>query len=447
MKKKPFYFIGIGGIGMSSIARFLLQQGCEVGGYDKTPSPITAALIEEGAIIVFDQNVEALPAPFSTSETKVIYTPAIPVGHPQKDFFDQQGNSVVKRSVFLGELTKDKPTLAVAGTHGKTTTTAILAHLFSSLGEEFTAFVGGVLNQNKTNLMSTGFDTILVEADEFDRSFLQLSPTIGCITSVDADHLDIYGTEAEVVAAYRAFSDKITSVKVVEKTVPLPGLTYSVNEEADYFATGIKAINFGYQFDLHTPKNVYREVYFSQLGLHNLSNALAAFAMACQYGLSEERLAAALAHFKGVERRLQLNLSTSNHILIDDYAHHPTEIKAVYDTLENAYPGEGKCVVFQPHLFSRTQDFMQDFAAVLQLFDRVILLPIYPARELPIAGVTSSALAEKISPETQVEVVDKVQLLEKIHSLPQRIKVILGAGDIGLELNALKEKLQQDESV
>ena len=447
MKKQPFYFIGIGGIGMSSIARFLLQQGCEVGGYDKTPSPITAALIEEGATVVFDQNVKALPAAFRTLGTKVIYTPAIPEGHPQKDFFDQQGNSVVKRSVFLGELTKDKPTLAVAGTHGKTTTTAILAHLFSSLGESFTAFIGGVLNQNKTNLLSTGFDTILVEADEFDRSFLQLSPTIGCVTSVDADHLDIYGTEAEVVAAYRAFSDKITAVKVVEKKVPLSGLTYSIEEEADYFAEGIKAKGFGYQFDLHTPNKVYREVYFSQLGLHNLSNALAAFAMASQYGLSEERLVAALASFKGVERRLQLILSTSNHILIDDYAHHPTEIRAVYDTLENAYPEEEKCVVFQPHLFSRTQDFMQDFAAVLQLFDRVILLPIYPARELPIAGMTSSALAEIISPETQVEVVDKTQLREKIDSLPQRIKVILGAGDIGLELNVLKEKLQQHGSI
>ena len=447
MKEQSFYFIGIGGIGMSSIARFLLQQGCEVGGYDKTPSPITTALIAEGATIVFDQNLEALPASFNTPSTKVIFTPAIPVGHPHKDFFEQQGNSVVKRSVFLGELTKNKPTLAVAGTHGKTTTTAILAHLFSALGESFTAFIGGVLNQNKTNLLSTGFDNILVEADEFDRSFLQLSPTIGCITSVDADHLDIYGTEADVVAAYRAFSDKITSIRVVEKTVPLPGLTYSIKEEADYYAAGIKAKGFGYQFDLHTPDQVHREVYFSQLGLHNLSNAVAAFAMASQYGLSEEQLAAALAHFKGVERRLQLILSSPNHILIDDYAHHPTEIKAVYDTLENAYPREEKCVVFQPHLFSRTQDFMEDFAAVLQLFDCVILLPIYPARELPIAGVTSSALAERIAPKTPVELLDKARLQEKIVSLPQRIKVILGAGDIGLELNTLKQKLEQDGSV
>ena len=279
--------------------------------------------------------------------------------------------------------------------------------------------------------------------NSFNRSFLKLSPTIGCITSVDADHLDVYGTEAEVIEAYRAFSNKITTVKVVEKTVALPGLTYSIKEVADDFATGIKAKDFGYQFDLHTPIEVYRDVYFSQLGLHNLSNALAAFVMACQYGFSEQRLTAALAHFEGVERRLQLILSSSKHILIDDYAHHPTEIKAVYETLEDAYPGVEKCVVFQPHLFSRTQDFMEDFARVLQLFDRVILVPIYPARELPISGVTSLALAEKIAPHTPVEVMDKIHLKEVIHLLPQRIKVVLGAGDIGLELNILKDKLLQ----
>ncbi len=447
MKAKAYYFIGIGGIGMSSIARFLLAQGCCVGGYDKTPSPITTALIEEGAVIVFDQSLTALPARFKAPTTKVIYTPAIPSGHPQKDFFEQQANSVVKRAVFLGELTQGKPTLAVAGTHGKTTTTAILAHLFSTLKQGFTAFVGGVMNQRKTNLLSTGLDTILVEADEFDRSFLQLSPTIGCITSVDADHLDIYGTEENVVAAYAAFADKITQVKIVEKKVPLPGLTYSINEPADYYATDVKAKGFGYTFTLHTPVKVFCEVYFSQLGLHNLSNAIAAFAMASQHGLVEEHLCEALASFSGVERRLQLALSTDRHILIDDYAHHPTEIKAVYDTLENAFPEEQKCVVFQPHLFSRTQDFMDDFASVLQLFDQVILLPIYPARELPIAGVTSAVLAEKIGAKTPVAIMDKVSLKEQINQLPQRIKVVLGAGDIGLELNALKQKLQQNEAV
>lgn len=442
MEKQLFYFIGIGGIGMSSIARFLLKQGCKVGGYDKTPSPITAALIQEGATITFQQGLEALPEPFNSKATKVIYTPAIQKDHAQKLFFEQQGNKVVKRAVFLGELTKSKPTLAVAGTHGKTTTTAILAHLFAELDQSFTAFVGGVLNQNKTNLISTGVDVILVEADEFDRSFLQLSPSIGCITSVDADHLDVYETEGEVVNAYKAFWDKITEVKVVEKGVPFPGLSYSIKEKADYFATAIKTKGFGYQFDLHTPTKVYRDIYFSQLGLHNLSNSIAAFAMASQYGLQENLLCKALGNFEGVARRLQLHLSSSSHILIDDYAHHPTEIKAVYDTLENAYPGEEKCVIFQPHLFSRTRDFMKEFAMVLQLFDQVILLPIYPARELPISGVTSTALAHKISSDIPVKVMEKNQLYDIIQTLPQRIKVVLGAGDIGLELNRLKEKLQ-----
>lgn len=447
MTQQPYYFIGIGGIGMSSIARFLLQHGCKVGGYDKTPSPITQALEKEGATIVFDQTVEALPKQFQAKETKVIFTPAIPLGHPQKKYFEQQGNNVVKRSVFLGEITKDIPTLAVAGTHGKTTTTAILAHLFSSLDEAFTAFVGGVMNQKNTNLVSTGLDTILVEADEFDRSFLQLSPSIGCITSVDADHLDIYGTEEAVFAAYRDFSNKITQVKIVEKGISLPGLTYSISKKADYYATAVQAKGYGYQFDLHTPKGIYVNTYFSQLGLHNLSNAIAAFAMASQHGLSEEKMVKALAHFEGVDRRLQLKLMSNAHVLIDDYAHHPTEIKAVFDTLEDAFPQEEKCVIFQPHLFSRTQDFMDDFAAVLSLFDRVILLPIYPARELPIAGVTSQALAKKIDPTTPVEVLEKTALEALVKQLPHRIKVVLGAGDVGLELNTLKKKLEQNETV
>lgn len=446
MKEQAYYFIGIGGIGMSSIARFLLQQGYTVGGYDKTPSPITTALVKEGATVIYDASVAALPTSFKAKSTKVIFTPAIPAGHPQKAYFQHQQNSVVKRSVFLGELTQGKTTLAVAGTHGKTTTTAILAHLFFSLGQSFTAFVGGVMNQKKTNLLSTGLETILVEADEFDRSFLQLSPAIGCITSVDADHLDIYGTPAQVVAAYTSFSKKITGIKLVEKGVPLPGLTYSIHEKADYYTRSIMAKGFGYEFDLHTPTKVYPKVYFSQLGLHNLSNAIAAFAMASEYGLSEEKLCESLACFAGVERRLQLLLDTPSHILIDDYAHHPTEIKAVYDTLVGAYPEEEKCVIFQPHLFSRTQDFMDDFAEVLGFFDQVVLLPIYPAREQPIPGVNSSALAEKITEKTPTEVVEKEQLIELIRQLPQRIKVVLGAGDIGLELKALTKKLTENEA-
>ncbi|MGB1449337.1 MAG: UDP-N-acetylmuramate--L-alanine ligase [Flavobacteriaceae bacterium] len=445
MKSAAYYFIGIGGIGMSSIARFLLQQGFIVGGYDKTPSPITNALIEEGASVVYDSSVAALPAAFKSLSTKVIYTPAIPEGHPQKDFFVQQGNDVVKRSVYLGELSRGKTTLAVAGTHGKTTTTAILAHLFSSLEQSFTAFVGGVMNTKKSNLLSTGLDTILVEADEFDRSFLQLTPAIGCITSVDADHLDIYGTKEEVLDAYAAFSAQITGVRIVEKEVPLDGLTYSIKEKADYYASAIMPKGFGYEFDLHTPTGQYSKVYFNQLGLHNLSNAIAAFAMSSQFGLPEKQLCQSLATFGGVERRLQLMLSTPSHLLIDDYAHHPTEIKAVVETLEDAYPGEKKCVVFQPHLFSRTKDFLADFATALSGFDRVILLPIYPARERPIPGVTSSVLADRISSKTRVSCIEKTELIASIAHYPERIKVILGAGDIGLELTSIINKLKADE--
>jgi UDP-N-acetylmuramate--alanine ligase len=329
----------------------------------------------------------------------------------------------------------------VAGTHGKTTTTAILAHLFKSLNQSFTAFVGGIMNENQSNLMSNGDKVFLVEADEFDRSFLSLSPTLACVTSMDADHLDVYGNAEELKASYRLFAEKVSDKLIVEKGLPLVGVTYSIYEEADYYMTNIKPEGFGYSFDLITPNNRITGQYFSQLGLHNLSNALAAFALASSFGLSEKDLSSALSSFKGVKRRLQLHLENDNHVFIDDYAHHPTEIKAVYDTLENAYPGVSKCAIFQPHLFSRTRDFSEDFSKVLSLFDRVILLPIYPARELPIPGVHSDVLASKITCNDRVEVMSKEELHHEFSKISQRIKVVLGAGDIGREVEKLKQTI------
>lgn len=447
MKNKRFYFIGIGGIGMSSIARFLMQKGAEVAGYDKTSTPLTKALEDTGVQITYDASVETIPQGFETKETSVIFTPAVPATHPQKHYFETQGNIVQKRAVFLGEITRNIPTLAVAGTHGKTTTTAILAHLFSATKQLFTAFVGGLVQGKNSNLISSGMNTILVEADEFDRSFLQLHPSLACITSIDPDHLDIYGTKAEVEMAYRQFFDQIQSVGIVEKNIPFPGITYSIQEQADYCISNLTPEGFGYRFNLHTPKNTFNAVYFSQLGLHNLSNALAAFALASQHGLEEKDLADALSSFQGVERRLQLLLDTPKHLLIDDYAHHPTEIMAVYETLENAYPDEKKCVVFQPHLYSRTQDFMTAFASSLSCFDQVFILPIYPARELPIAGVSSTALAEKIAVNKEVRLLHKEEIYGALKESPARIKVLLGAGDIGLEVADLQQKLSQNENV
>lgn len=441
MQNKVFYFIGIGGIGMSSIARYLMELGAQVGGYDKTPSTITSSLEESGAFITFQEEVEILPDAFKQRDVRVIFTPAVPSSHPQLQFFEKQGNERMKRAAFLGEITNSMSTLAVAGTHGKTTTTSILAHFFLSLQSPFTAFVGGMMNAHKSNLISTGRNVALVEADEFDRSFLQLSPNIACITSTDADHLDVYGTADEVFDSYRAFGNKVSDVLVVEKRVPLEGVTYSIYEKADYSITAISPDGFGYRFDLTSPKGSYQRLYFSQLGLHNLSNALAAFAMASEFGLNEQQLSTAFSTFEGVDRRLQLIVENNRHVLIDDYAHHPTEINAVFETLENAYPEERKCAIFQPHLFSRTRDFMDDFATALSQFDEVILLSIYPARELPIVGINAEALAEKISTKVNVSVIEKHQLLAQVALISARVKVVLGAGDIGLEVEKIKQKL------
>lgn len=443
MKHKRYYFIGIGGIGMSSIARYLLQQGEQVGGYDKTPSEITAALVDLGAIVTFDASEEAIPVLFQSPDTFVVYTPAIPKKHPQLVYFTQAAATLMKRAEFLGILTKNIPTIAVAGTHGKTTTTAILTHLFSALNQNFTAFIGGVLNAQTTNLISTGMDTILVEADEFDRSFLHLHPTQACITSVDADHLDIYGDSEKVEEAYHQFSNQVSRPCIVAMGVPIEGLTYAVEQEADYSALSVKVEGFGYRFDLKTPTRLHSNLYFSQLGGHNLNNALAAFALGSQFGLDEEKLGHALASFRGVHRRFQCILENEQNVLLDDYAHHPTEIKAVLVTLRDAFPADEICVIFQPHLYTRTRDFIEEFAMVLSQFDRVVLAPIYPARELPIEGITSAVIASKINKPICVEVKTKAEIRNEVSFYPERIKVVLGAGDIGLEVAAYQKKLME----
>ena len=443
MPDHRFYFIGIGGIGMSAIARYLLLQGKSVGGYDRTPTELTATLEAKGAVITYDASLSALPALFMAEETTVIYTPAIPSNHEQLMYFVHQGNTLYKRAEYLGKLTKNRPTIAVAGTHGKTTTTAILTHLFSALNQKFTAFVGGIMNKQSSNLAASGDEVFLVEADEFDRSFLQLHPTQACITSVDADHLDIYGTPDEVASAYRAFAAQVQQSLIVAQGVALPGMTYAVEASADFSMHNVVREGYGYRFDLKTPKGVYTQLYFSQLGGHNLSNALAAFAMASQYGLNEKELGEALGHFSGVQRRMQKVLENDQHLLLDDYAHHPTEIKAVLNTLRTAYPQEKICAVFQPHLYSRTRDFMSDFAAVLSQFDRVILLPIYPAREEPIVGVTSAALMDLMEGNAEVKLLSKEAIRAHIDQFPERIKVVLGAGDIGVEVGHYRKKLME----
>ncbi|MDA8639423.1 UDP-N-acetylmuramate--L-alanine ligase [Flavobacteriaceae bacterium] len=439
-KDQTYYFIGIGGIGMSSIARYLILQGAQVFGYDKTPSAVTSSLESLGIQIVFNDLVDSLPKEVCSIKTQVVFTPAIPKNHAQLKYFENQGNQIMKRAELLGDLTRNTICLAVAGTHGKTTTTAILTHLFQQSEASFTAFVGGVFQDSKTNMLSSGTEYTLVEADEFDRSFLHLNPTIACITSIDADHLDIYGDASQMKESYAQFASQVKKTLFVEKGIPMAGLTYSVTEKADYYMDQIKPVSAGLEFTLHTPEGVFEKQYFNQLGAHNLSNALAAISMASKAGIPVTDLVESLKTFPGVERRLQVLIDREDLVLIDDYAHHPTEIKAVYETLSTSFPDDEKCVVFQPHLFSRTQDFMTEFASVLSLFDRVFLLDIYPARELPIDGVDSEALKDLIT-INNVELITKEELGAKLSETQERIISILGAGDIGAEVSKIKEIL------
>ncbi len=439
VKVDTYYFIGIGGIGMSSIAKYLGANNFKVGGYDLTKTDITETLEKNGIEINYKDELNSIPSQFKNQDVIVIFTPAITTKNRQLGFFKSQGNPIFKRSEFLGILTKKFKTIAIAGTHGKTTTAAIVTHLFYKTRQSFTAFVGGVLNEFNSNVIINGNKYAIVEADEYDRSFLNLEPSYGLVTSIDSDHLDIYGSFDEVKKSFREFIKKITDKVVISKGLGVDGITYSLNKKADYSANNISFSKTGYFFDLTTPSRIYKSVFFSQLGLHNLLNAIGAFAISSQVGIDEKELCIALSTFKGVKRRFELVLNSKKDIIIDDYAHHPNEINAVWSALKDLYPYEKKCVIFQPHLYSRTKDFMNEFALALSQFDRVILLPIYPARELPIEGIKSSVLQKKIKSKNIVELIKRENLLSYINNIPEKIKVFLGAGDIGLEIKKIKE--------
>ena len=439
VKVDTYYFIGIGGIGMSSIAKYLGANNFKVGGYDLTKTDITETLEKNGIEINYKDELNSIPSQFKNQDVIVIFTPAITTKNRQLGFFKSQGNPIFKRAEFLGILTKKFKTIAIAGTHGKTTTAAIVTHLFYKTRQSFTAFIGGVLNEFNSNVIINGNKYAIVEADEYDRSFLNLEPSYGLVTSIDSDHLDIYGSFDEVKKSFREFIKKITDKVVISKGLGVDGITYSLNKKADYSANNISFSKTGYFFDLTTPSRIYKSVFFSQLGLHNLLNAIGAFAISSQVGIDEKELCIALSTFKGVKRRFELVLNSKKDIIIDDYAHHPNEINAVWSALKDLYPYEKKCVIFQPHLYSRTKDFMNEFALALSQFDRVILLPIYPARELPIEGIKSSVLQKKIKSKNIVELVKRENLSSYINKIPEKIKVFLGAGDIGLEIKKIKE--------
>ena len=429
--KHNIYFIGIGGIGMSALARFFAVNGKNVAGFDRVTSKITNSLEKLGVEIHTEDSVDLIPSEYKNSkETLVVYTPAIPETHKELSYFNSNGFTVLKRSEVLGLITKDTFCLAVAGTHGKTTTSTILGHILKESGVYATSFLGGISENYKSNLILGGNEISVVEADEYDRSFLRLSPNIACVTSMDADHLDIYGEANALQDSFKEFANKVSDTMIVCKGLPLQGLTYAVNEQADYYADNIKIKNGTYIFDVMTPTEIITNVEFNLPGKHNVLNAVAALAMANNFGVSLQDIAKALLTFKGVQRRFSYKIKTDDLVLIDDYAHHPTEINAVYESVKEMYPTKKNVAIFQPHLFSRTKDFADDFAKSLAQFDALILLDIYPAREKPMEGITSKWLLDKINMDSK-KLSSKEGLIDVVKQEDATVMVMMGAGDIG----------------
>ena len=436
------YFIGIGGIGMSALARYFKFIGKKVSGYDKTETELTRELQKLGIDIHFDDNINAVPEDFYQANTLVIVTPAVPITHSEWNYFLERDYVVKKRAEVLGIITKDTFCFAVAGTHGKTTTSSILGHILFESGVDVTAFIGGIVENYNSNLIGSGKTVTVVEADEFDRSFLHLHPNIACITSMDADHLDIYGDSESIEASFVEFADKVNdkSKLFITNDLPIQGATCSVNENGLFNAFNVRIENTNYIFDVQTPTEILKNLQFSLPGKHNLMNALMALAMAKTFGIPNEDITRALHSFKGIKRRFSYQIKTENLVYIDDYAHHPTEINAVNQAIRELYPNQEVLAIFQPHLFSRTKDFADDFAKSLSLFDQIILLDIYPARELPIQGITSSWLKGKMT-NKNVNLVQKQDLINEIIKSDKKIIVTIGAGDIGEMVSQIKETL------
>ncbi len=433
------YFVGIGGIGMSAIARYFASNGKSVAGYDKTATQITLDLEDLGAEIHFEDAVKNIPISFLDSKkTLVVYTPAVSKNHAELSYFLDNGFTVLKRAEILGKITETTFCLAVAGTHGKTTTSAILGHIMNTANA--TSFLGGIAENYNSNLILGDDKVSVVEADEFDRSFLKLSPNIACVTSMDADHLDIYGDSEALNESFVEFTNKVENTLIVAKGLPLEGLTYAVNEAADYVAFNLKIESGKYIFDVKTPSSEIKNIEFHLPGQHNVMNALAAIAMADVYGISLSVIKERLSTFKGVKRRFSYKIKTNDFVLIDDYAHHPTAINAVESSVREMYPNEKVLVVFQPHLFSRTKDFIEDFASALSKFDEVLLLDIYPAREEPIAGVDSEWLLNKVVCKNK-KLTKKNNLIKDIKNSSAKVVVMLGAGDIGMMVDEVSNEL------
>jgi UDP-N-acetylmuramate--alanine ligase len=427
---------------MSALARYFQNIGKNVSGYDKTPTMLTDELIAGGMSIHFEDNISLIPNDYYVENTLVIITPAVPISHSEWNYFIEREYVIKKRAEVLGIITKDTFCFAVAGTHGKTTTSSILGHILYESGADVTAFIGGIVENYNSNLIGNGKTVTVVEADEFDRSFLHLHPNIACVTSMDADHLDIYGDATAIEDSFREFADKVADKNklFVSKGLPLDGITVGIDETATFKAFNIRIENSYYVFDAQTPTETIKNIHFSLPGRHNLMNALMALAMAKTYGTPTESIAKALASFKGIQRRFSYQIKSDKLIYIDDYAHHPTEINAVHQAVRELYPNEKVLAIFQPHLFSRTKDFADEFAKSLSQFDEILLLDIYPARELPMEGITSEWLLSKIENQHK-KLIPKNDLIPSILESDAKIIVTIGAGDIGELVPKIKQAL------
>ncbi|MBC7571484.1 MAG: UDP-N-acetylmuramate--L-alanine ligase [Spirosoma sp.] len=452
---KYIYFLGIGGIGMSALARWFQVNGYAVAGYDKTPTALTNALQAEGAVVHFAEDVQQIPTLFreNPGQTLVVYTPAVPKTHAEYVYLTENGFTLQKRAQVLGLLAGQMKTVAVAGTHGKTTTSSMVAHILRDAGVNCAAFLGGIANNYNTNfLLNQPADDLsevvcVVEADEFDRSFLTLFPHVAIVTSTDADHLDIYGAHDAILDSFGQFVSQIDGdgLLLMKAGLTLADKTratvrpYSL-ESGDYHAQNLRIENATFTFDLVYPVGVIADIELMLPGFHNVENAVAAGAAALAVGVSPEAVRAGLNSYRGVRRRFEYVLKTARAVLIDDYAHHPAEVRAFLSSVKALYPDQEVTAIFQPHLFSRTRDFAAGFAESLSLADHVILLDIYPARELPIEGVTSELILGAVQSKTK-QISTKADLPGVVRKHHPSILVTIGAGDIDQLLPVLEAAL------
>ena len=449
MKYGNIYFIGIGGIGMSAIARFCKFKGLKVSGYDRTPSPLTASLEAEGIPVHYEDDPSRLPA--DVSDTLVVYTPAVPDSFGELACAREKGYRVIKRSRMLGELTDGETCLAVAGTHGKTTTSTLVAHILTESGHGCSAFLGGISKNYGTNMLVSEARTVVAEADEFDRSFLQLHPAIAAITSMDADHLDIYGDLDHVRDAFREFASQVSKTLILKFGLPVSNsdtrariYTYHYdNALADFHGSNFRLDDKGsYTYDLVYPGGVLSDIRVGTIGWVNVENSIAAAAICLCYGIDGQKVRHAIGSFQGAVRRLDVHVNREGVCYIDDYAHHPAELRSAISSVREVFPGRKICGIFQPHLYTRTRDFAPEFAEALSLLDKLILLDIYPAREEPIEGVSSELIFKDVHCPEKV-LLHKEELMEYLAGESIDVLITLGAGDIDRFINPISEMLSK----